>query len=204
MADEPTGTEGTPAGEPATATAEPTGSTEAGKTFTQEELDAIVQHRLGRERTKFSDYDELKAKAEKLDEIETASKSDLEKAQMERDEAKAERDKLLQTSTADKVKAAAIAELAKQGVKNAEAAFRALDTTGLTVSDDGTVSGVEDAVTSLLAEVPAFVGGGQGSGNADLGARGSAPDLMTQAQYDALPPAEQHAALMSGKIAHLL
>ena len=47
----------------------------------QEALDAILRERLGRERKKFADYDELKAKAAKLDEMEAASKTDLEKAQ---------------------------------------------------------------------------------------------------------------------------
>ena len=51
-----------------------------GKTFTQAELDAIVSDRLKRDRAKYADYEELKAKAGKLDEIEEASKSELQKA----------------------------------------------------------------------------------------------------------------------------
>lgn len=54
--------------------------------FTQEELDKAISDRLKRDRkkhadelAKFADYDELKAKAEKLDEIEAASKTELEK-----------------------------------------------------------------------------------------------------------------------------
>lgn len=50
------------------------------KTFTQAELDAIVSDRLKRDRAKYADYEELKAKAGKLDEIEEASKSELQKA----------------------------------------------------------------------------------------------------------------------------
>lgn len=56
------------------------------RTFTQAELDAIVKERLKREREKHSDYDELKAKAEKFDAAEEASKSELQKA-VERAEA---------------------------------------------------------------------------------------------------------------------
>lgn len=37
------------------------------KTFTQAELDAVVRDRLARERTKYADYDELKAKATEAD-----------------------------------------------------------------------------------------------------------------------------------------
>ena len=56
----------------------------------QEGLDKIVQARLARERSKFSDYEELKAKAAKLDEAEESSKSEIQKA-IERAE-KAERE----------------------------------------------------------------------------------------------------------------
>lgn len=50
------------------------------KTFTQSELDQIIGERLKREREKYPDYDALKEKAAKLDEIEEASKSELQKA----------------------------------------------------------------------------------------------------------------------------
>lgn len=49
------------------------------KTFTQEELDHIVGERLAREREKYSDYDALKDKASRLDELEEASKTELQK-----------------------------------------------------------------------------------------------------------------------------
>jgi len=65
------------------ATETPTQSAESAeneKTFTQAEVDAIVGDRLKRERAKHADYSELKAKAARLDEIEAASKSELEKA----------------------------------------------------------------------------------------------------------------------------
>lgn len=50
------------------------------KTFTQAQVDAIVQDRLKRDREKYSDYDALKEKAAKFDEIEAANKTELEKA----------------------------------------------------------------------------------------------------------------------------
>lgn len=46
------------------------------KTFTQDEVNRIVTNRLA----KYSDYETLKAKAEKFDEAEEANKSELEKA----------------------------------------------------------------------------------------------------------------------------
>lgn len=53
---------------------------EAQKTFTQEEVDAIINGRFGRMMEKYKDYDALKAKADKFDEIEEASKTELQKA----------------------------------------------------------------------------------------------------------------------------
>lgn len=50
------------------------------RTFTQDEVNAIVGKRLAEEKGKFSDYEDLKAKAMKLDEIEEANKSELQKA----------------------------------------------------------------------------------------------------------------------------
>lgn len=50
------------------------------RTFTQAEMDNVIAERLKRERAKYGDYEELKAKAEKFDEIEEANKSELQKA----------------------------------------------------------------------------------------------------------------------------
>ena len=57
-----------------------TGTETAEKTFSQSELDAIISDRLKRERDKYADYDSLKEKATRLDEIEEASKTELQKA----------------------------------------------------------------------------------------------------------------------------
>lgn len=57
---------------------------ESTDTFTppasQADLDRIVEQRLARERSKFADYDDLKAKAAKFDEADAAAKSELQKA----------------------------------------------------------------------------------------------------------------------------
>jgi hypothetical protein len=57
------------------------GSTEeTGKTFTQTEINAIVEGRLERERAKYADYDSLKEKAGKYDELQESKKTELQKA----------------------------------------------------------------------------------------------------------------------------
>lgn len=65
--------------ENATVTTQETGESQE-RTFTQDELNAIVGKRLAEEKNKYADYDVLKAKAEKFDEAEEASKSELQKA----------------------------------------------------------------------------------------------------------------------------
>ena len=50
------------------------------RTFSQAELNAIVQKRLGEQASKYENYEELKAKAQKFDEIEEQNKSELQKA----------------------------------------------------------------------------------------------------------------------------
>lgn len=50
------------------------------RTFSQDEVNAIVGKRLAEEKAKFSDYEDLKAKAAKYDEAEEANKSELQKA----------------------------------------------------------------------------------------------------------------------------
>ena len=67
---------------------------ETERTFTQDEVNKLMGELRAKERAKHADYDELKAKAAKLDEIEEASKSELQKAVEERDKLKAELDKL--------------------------------------------------------------------------------------------------------------
>lgn len=59
----------------------------------QDELNRIVGDRVKREQAKFSDYDDVKAKAARLDELEAANKSELEKEQEARTAAEAARDK---------------------------------------------------------------------------------------------------------------
>ena len=49
------------------------------RTFTQAEVDAIVGDRLKRDRAKYADYDALKEKAGKYDELQEANKTELQK-----------------------------------------------------------------------------------------------------------------------------
>lgn len=54
--------------------------TQGERTFTQSEMNAIIQECVARERSKYADYDALKEKAGKFDAAEEASKTELQKA----------------------------------------------------------------------------------------------------------------------------
>ena len=62
------------------------------RTFTQAELNAIVADRLNREREKYAGFEDYKAKAEKFDAAEEANKTDLQKAQEQAAQYKAQLD----------------------------------------------------------------------------------------------------------------
>lgn len=50
------------------------------KTFTQDQVNAIIAERVARVKANYSDYEDIAAKAKKFDEQEEAAKSDLQKA----------------------------------------------------------------------------------------------------------------------------
>lgn len=65
------------------------GTTEGGETppaeefkaiTSQDDLNKVISERVARERAKYADYKDIKAKAAKLDEIETANQTEAEKA----------------------------------------------------------------------------------------------------------------------------
>lgn len=64
----------------ATVTTQESPAEQAPRTFTQDEVNAIVGKRLAEEKGKFADYDVLKEKAAKFDEAQEAQKTELQKA----------------------------------------------------------------------------------------------------------------------------
>lgn len=108
----------------------PTQGAPAERTFTQAEMDAIIGDRLKRERAKYADYDDVKAKAAQFDAAQEAAKSDLEKAVEERDKLRAQLEQLesertrqqqvAQAAAAHGVDAALLARMAGDVEENAQ------------------------------------------------------------------------------------
>lgn len=63
--------------------ADPPSGADTGKTFTQTDIDRVVEQRLARERQKFADYDELKSAADELAKIREGEKTEMQRFQEE-------------------------------------------------------------------------------------------------------------------------
>lgn len=78
--------------------------TQEERTFTQTEMDAIIRERLGRERSKYADYEELRAKAAQYDAAQEAGKTELQKATERADALQRQLDALTEAETVRKVR----------------------------------------------------------------------------------------------------
>lgn len=127
------------------------------KTFTQAEIDAIVQARIARERDKYKDYEDLKAKAEAYEEEkrqrEEAEMTEVEKARKEAERLKAELESLRKQQEQNAIDSAIEEALRKENVKYIDQAKRLADLSSVKY-EDGKVIGVEEVVKNLLAESP--------------------------------------------------
>lgn len=74
------------------------------KTFTQSQMDAIIGDRLARERSKYADYDSMKEKAAKFDELQEQGKTDLEKANERAEKLQKELDSLKSAETVRQIR----------------------------------------------------------------------------------------------------
>lgn len=150
--------------QPQTGTAPETAGNDGGneRTFTQEEVDAILRDRLGRERAKYGDYSELKAKAERWSEYEEAQKSELEKLQ-ER-VAKAEQ-AAKETETRARetlLKARVEVEAVRLGFRKPEDAYALANLDGVSFGEDGTIVGLQEALDQLAQDRPYLLAGEPG------------------------------------------
>lgn len=80
------------------------------RTFTQAELNEIIQDRLGKERAKYADYDELRAKAKKYDDAEESGKTELQKATDKAKALQAKLDAMTKEAEVSKVRAKVAAD----------------------------------------------------------------------------------------------
>ena len=137
-------------------TAEP--STAPERTFTQEEVNRMQAQTRRDERGKFSDYGDLKARAAKADELEQAQLSDTQKLEARAIEAERKaveaQEQIASAMIASEVKIRASA----LGVIDPDAAYLLLDRSNVRYDAADGVSGVDDALASLLDAKPYLKG----------------------------------------------
>jgi hypothetical protein len=151
------------------------------RSFSQTDVDRIVQDRLAREHQKYEGFDELQKKAAQFDKLEEEQKSELQKA-LDRVE-KAEKDSTDATTRVHDaiLKTAVAVEAAKKNVIDIDAALALIDRAALEFDDDGNPKNIAETMDALLKAKPYLVGGGT-TQSADQGARGGAgetPDMNT-------------------------
>lgn len=152
---------------------EPASETQEPKSYTQEDVDRIVANRLKRERDKTGDVEDLRKKAAKLDELEAANRSEVEKLTSQLTEA---------TQRAESAEAKAKSTLTRSAITAAAVKANFIDPTDAhrfidadEIEFDGEEPKNIDALLKALAKAkPHLVTaatGGNGSG--DGGPRGS-------------------------------
>lgn len=141
---------------------------ENAKTYTQDEINDIVTKRLERERKKYADYDELKAKAKEYeDKLEEQRLAELSEKEFAEEQAKKFEAELNDLKTQLAAKENAIRE---QAIKNEfikvatsaniidiDAAIALSDLSKVTIEDDGAVVGVDEAIKALVEHKPYLV-----------------------------------------------
>lgn len=138
------------------------------KTYTQDEINDIIAKRLERERKKFADYEDVKAKASeyetKLEEQRLAELSEKERAE---ELAKKFETELNELNSQLEAKENAIRE---QAIKNefikvassaniidVDDAMKLSDLSAVSIGDDGAVVGVDDVIKTLVENKPYLV-----------------------------------------------
>ncbi len=200
MAEDKGKTEGTTT---PTAGGEPQGT----KTFTQDELNAIISERLTKERGKYVDYDALKTKAAEFDKVQQAQLSETEKLRAQLAAETAKRTEADTRRVQSLMQVAVMTKAAALGFQNPEDAWLLIDTAALKVEDDGKVSGVDEALAGLVkaraylvkAVAAPNLNSGAGGGQAGAPIRLTPDELAAAQQLDMTP--EAYAAMKTVKTA---
>jgi hypothetical protein len=163
-------------------------------TLTQEKLDGIIASRIAATKANFGDYDALKEKASKFDEVERAQLSDRERLERERDEARAA-EAAAKTEATTATLAATRLQVALEAGLPVEAATRLQGANADELKADA------EALAKLLK--PAEVTPGPEDGSTPTGHRREDPQGMTRAAIQKLArenPTEFNRKLDAGEI----
>lgn len=175
MADEAATTQATQDAAQATAQtneAQASATAQAGKTFTQVELDQIVQDRLGRERAKHADYDDLRKAAAELKTLKASQMSETEKTQARLAELEKAQTSWQQERRDLVLRHSFTQAAATSGALYPDSVYKLADLGQVEFDDSGQPKNLEAVVKALKAQYPAlFRPAGGGSVDAASGNR---------------------------------
>lgn len=121
-----------------------------GRTFTQDELDAIVRDRVRRERKSWEQKIE--------DEKKKAAMSEAERLKAEKEEAEKNAAAAVERANQRLIRSEVIAQAAKLNIVDPDAAYALMNKEDVKVEDDDTVTGVKEALEALIKAKPYLVG----------------------------------------------
>lgn len=187
QAGQPAGAQHTGNPNPHAGDAQPPPAGGGGQTFTQADLERILGERLAREREKFKDYEDLKKKAAEFDKQQEAQKSDLQKAQEAAKKAEEEKRRALAAANERLIKAEVKVVSTQLGIVDPDAAYALMDRSVVKVDDAGNITGVKEALETLLkakAYLKAPSGGAANNavGSASNPGAGNPPDQVEAAR----------------------
>lgn len=146
--------------QPTTGTQPGTQAGQGEKTFTQADIDRIVKERLERQEAtilkKYGDPKAAKDALQRLKELEDAGKTEQQRTAEALADKEARLSKAEQAAQRLQLENAVMLEALKQGVSQdrLNAALKLFDATSITRNEDGTITGLDTAVTKLLEENP--------------------------------------------------
>lgn len=140
----------------------------AEKTFTQAQLDELIAKRIERERKKFADYDEIKAKAAEyeaqLQAQREAEMTEVEKAQEQAKQFETQLQELTaqleverSASHQQAIKNEFIKVASSANIIDIDAAMALSDLSAVEIGEDGKVNGVDDVIKTLVENKPYLV-----------------------------------------------
>lgn len=185
MADDPQNPNPTPNPNPDPAPSDPPANPEpAAKTFTQADIDRVVQQRLARERK------EWEAKLD--EERKQASMSEAEKLKAQVTAAEAKATEAANLAAQRVIRAEAKLHAVALGIKpeRADMALRLADLSGVELGDDGEpdAGAIKTALEKVLADLPELKGAANGAvgggSNPANGSGNATPDVKTMSSND--------------------
>lgn len=143
-------------------------SESAEKTFTQAQINEMITDRIKRERKKFADYDDLKAKLAEFEsqaeEKRQSELTDLEKAQEQAKQFEAQLAELTAQLETERnnarqqaIKNEFIKVASSANIIDIDAAIALSDLSVVEIGEDGKVNGVDDIIKSLVENKPYLV-----------------------------------------------